>query len=258
MSLLAAPPAPTGSTALLADLIRSVSRLSDVTEVLDYVPPMVTRLGFDRAIVSRIEDGAWMPAEVFVPQDSKWALDIRDAGRNSPQRLDVGTVEEAMIRSRRPIVVAHVQGNPRVNRVIAQASRSTAYLAAPVSIGDRVGGFLHVDRYWSRYPFDEADAAGLQAISDAVGLVLERAQLRACLDERTTPGGPNRAAATAVLTAREHQVAAMIADGLTNQQIAADLVVAESTVKSHVKHILRKLGARHRAEVVSMFLRSTA
>ena len=56
------------------------------------------------------------------------------------------------------------------------------------------------------------------------------------------------------LTAREREVIALVSAGATNQEIASALVISESTVKSHVKHILRKLGAANRAEAVSRHL----
>jgi DNA-binding NarL/FixJ family response regulator len=56
------------------------------------------------------------------------------------------------------------------------------------------------------------------------------------------------------LTAREAEVIALVSSGATNNEIAAALVISESTVKSHVKHILRKLGAANRAEAVSRHL----
>ena len=45
--------------------------------------------------------------------------------------------------------------------------------------------------------------------------------------------------------------------GLTNREIAQQLVVREGTIKYHVKNILRKLGAAGRADAVSRYLRAT-
>ncbi|MBB3605962.1 DNA-binding CsgD family transcriptional regulator [Mycolicibacterium sp. BK556] len=57
------------------------------------------------------------------------------------------------------------------------------------------------------------------------------------------------------LTAREREVLALLAHGATNAQLADQLTVAESTVKSHVKHILHKLGAGNRAAAIACYLR---
>jgi non-specific serine/threonine protein kinase len=71
----------------------------------------------------------------------------------------------------------------------------------------------------------------------------------------TTAGGtvvdtPSPAQST-VLTRREVDVAALIARGLTNRQIAEQLVISEWTVDSHVRHILTKLDVRSRAQVAT-------
>jgi DNA-binding NarL/FixJ family response regulator len=52
------------------------------------------------------------------------------------------------------------------------------------------------------------------------------------------------------LTPREAEVLALIAEGLTNGEIADRLVVSAATVKSHVNHIFAKIGARDRAQAV--------
>jgi non-specific serine/threonine protein kinase len=53
------------------------------------------------------------------------------------------------------------------------------------------------------------------------------------------------------LTRRELEVAALVAQGLTNRQIAEQLVISEWTVDSHVRHILNKLDFRSRAQVAT-------
>jgi DNA-binding NarL/FixJ family response regulator len=54
----------------------------------------------------------------------------------------------------------------------------------------------------------------------------------------------------ASLTEREREVVALVAAGLSNDEIAADLVVSPLTAKTHVSHAMIKLGARDRAQLV--------
>jgi DNA-binding NarL/FixJ family response regulator len=55
------------------------------------------------------------------------------------------------------------------------------------------------------------------------------------------------------LSAREREVAGLVAQGLTNKQVAAALHLSERTVESHVAHCLRKLGVTSRTQLAVAF-----
>ena len=92
----------------------------------------------------------------------------------------------------------------------------------------------------------EALAEAVRAVA-AGGLVIDPRVARLALapsrDEGDEGDGPP---ALALLTPTEREVAALVAEGLSNQAIAARMVLAEGTVKNHVSALLRKLRAADR------------
>jgi DNA-binding NarL/FixJ family response regulator len=64
------------------------------------------------------------------------------------------------------------------------------------------------------------------------------------------PVRPRRAEVLATLTESELRVLALVGRGLSNDEIAAELFVAETTVRTHLRHILDKLSLRNRVQAV--------
>lgn len=84
-------------------------------------------------------------------------------------------------------------------------------------------------------------------------LLLQAMRRRPILPPLPGVGAPDDLAVP--LTPRETVVANLAARGLTNRQIAAQLVVGESTIKTHMHSILSKLGLRRREEIVTLLFR---
>ncbi len=91
-------------------------------------------------------------------------------------------------------------------------------------------------------------AAGQALLAPAVTrrLISEFAKIR----PKATDQPQSPASAISDLTPRETEVLRLLAEGLSNPEIAARLVVTEETVKTHVSRVLHKLGLRHRTQAV--------
>jgi DNA-binding CsgD family transcriptional regulator/tetratricopeptide (TPR) repeat protein len=89
-------------------------------------------------------------------------------------------------------------------------------------------------------------ASAVRTAAEAVGA----APLVAAADD-VVPRPGRRDQPWAPLSAREYAVASLVADGLTNREIAARLVLAPKTVSAHVEHILAKLGMARRSQIAA-------
>src|SRR5437588_3762297 len=87
-----------------------------------------------------------------------------------------------------------------------------------------------------------------QDMLDAVMTAIERDRKRRQDDKIVA----NLRALLETLTAREREVLALVSSGLMNKQIAAELDLAEITVKIHRGHIMKKMGAKSLADLVRM------
>ncbi|MFY9468958.1 MAG: LuxR C-terminal-related transcriptional regulator [Solirubrobacterales bacterium] len=247
--------------------------------------------GFDRAVLFRLNGSDMVAESAYFKEDKEWADRIVAETHASPARLDYLTLETEMIRRRSPALVLDAPGDPRTYKPLIEMTQTSSYVAAPIMPEGRVIGFLHADRYFTGHQVDALDRDSIWAFAEGFGYAFERTamlermrakqqDLRDALSSASAlvaelqeteldlvriqvkPAEATSAAmatsgrspAIATLTRREVDVLELMAEGATNAAIADRLVIAEGTVKSHVKRILRKLSAANRAEAVSRYL----
>ncbi|WP_245765010.1 ATP-binding protein [Nonomuraea jiangxiensis] len=120
------------------------------------------------------------------------------------------------------------------------------------SVGAVMSGFGHLMRYHDECVACCRAALGDAAFEAAVGrgarLSYEEGMAYALREDARGRGGHDRGQ-WARLTRRETEIAALVARGLTNKEIAASLVIAQRTAEGHIEHILSKLGFHSRAQI---------
>ena len=94
--------------------------------------------------------------------------------------------------------------------------------------------------------------AGIRSVASGDSLLAPSVTRRLIQEYVRRPPGPLRTASPELtrLTAREVEVLRLMARGHSNGEIATEFVVSETTVKTHVAHVLAKLGARDRVQAV--------
>jgi len=150
--------------------------------------------------------------------------------RLSPEDESEGLAVCSRILQRRPETGVVVLSTFLEERLVAEALRrgAQAYVLKDVDVGELVRIIRAVAR--GEAGFDSRSATvvrGLAARPAAASVGEERS----------------------ALTGREREVVKLIAEGLTNREIGEAIFVSESTVKFHVRNVMRKLDVHHRAEV---------
>jgi DNA-binding CsgD family transcriptional regulator len=233
--------------------------------------------GFGRAAVFSLQRGA-LVAESVHPADGNEA---------KPYELGPGLRETEVLRRRTATLVEDVSGDPRA---VGMLDGAGSFVAAPIICHEQAIGLIYADPGAMGDPVTGLDRDTLAVFAEGFGYALERcvlsSRLRAHADRVISLLRSTEASVTelgsyefagsssavcfpamrvqnghglhALLTPRELEVVAMLAEGETNARIAQRLVVSEDTVKSHVKHILRKLGVHNRSQAVSRYFQAEA
>lgn len=248
---------------------------------------------FERVFVSSIQDGVLATRSIYFEDDPSGAAATTEIWLAEPPPLTHLIVESEVVRRRRAITVLDTRRRT-IGGALGRAIASDSYVAAPISADGVCCGMVHADRKSSGKTVGEPEREGLWMFTQALSLALRAAELAAHLHRQRTqvrthlaaveaalraePGAGPRldpelaspsegqlAAAGALLapdhrlhrllTARELEVLQLMAEGQTNAEIASSLVIAEGTVKSHVKHVLRKMRVGNRTEAVTRYIR---
>jgi DNA-binding NarL/FixJ family response regulator len=91
---------------------------------------------------------------------------------------------------------------------------------------------------------------GIRVVASGDALLAPSVTRRLINEFARTPADETDQIPLDLLTEREREVLTLVAQGLSNAEIAAELIVEESTVKSHLRHVLQKLGLRNRVQAV--------
>jgi ATP/maltotriose-dependent transcriptional regulator MalT len=153
-----------------------------------------------------------------------------------------------LLRARGLILWQHGDWQTAVAALQASADVARAQKAGP-QLGRTLATLANIARAGGDQDLATQANAELSGILDRIGpevrgLAWAGGQPSANADStNVTARAPERASP---LTRREEEVAALVAQGLSNRQIAQALVIAEGTAGAHVDHIFTKLGLRSR------------
>lgn len=262
-----------GSAALLGQVCEDAARSCNLSRVL----------------LSRIRDGVWSPWKLYDGSKAIEGS-LREGGRATAIALERLEDERLVVASGRPAIIIDGSRHARTSRTVSRLMLTRPYVIVPIAPDGRVLGLFHAQRPADAGPVDDEGSDALWAFAQGFAYAYERAvalerlhaqreavrsafatseKALADTDQevdlvrlvgRATPPTPRRgllrlggtdAAVHAGLTERERDVLALMVEGLGNAAIAERLVVSRSTVKSHVRNILRKLGAVNRADAIS-------
>jgi DNA-binding CsgD family transcriptional regulator len=210
------------------------------------------------------------PVVATLPEDGMWLAVVLEAGELATRLGDTATAELCLDRAT-PYAAHFIAGGSGSVRCDGSVSRVLGVIAAAlgradeaerrltdaVAMEDRIGALPY--RVLSEIALARLLAARPDERERAAGLV------RRAMDTARRIGmGPAQAAASELaariraeqrsavpLTAREREVLARLAGGWTNRQIAAELVLSERTVETHVANVLGKLGVANRTEAAT-------
>jgi DNA-binding NarL/FixJ family response regulator len=223
----------------LAEALRRQGRDADATAVLDGAEAFARQRGMARVLADVLDQRAHLaaggsPARAFDLHHE--ALHLRvDHGLRTSQIASLEALATLTARTGR------AGDAPRILAAAARARDTIGVPRRPIDEAGHAAALADLRAALGDAAYDQAWREGSRlTLDDAVALV------------RRTRGQRGRpSTGWASLTPTELEVVTLVADGLSNPEIAAKLLMSRSTVKTHLIHIFTKLGVSSRTELAT-------
>jgi DNA-binding CsgD family transcriptional regulator len=259
-------------------------------EMIYAAPVVLSReFGFARTMISTVRGSVWLPQHLYIEDEAAdpYSRPFHEFVAHAHIQLADAPLETELIRKRCGAFVPSPKDDKRTFKEIVDVSGCYGYVAAPITVGGRAIGMLHADRPEPDGVVTMDHLDQLEAFAECLAVAFESAVLEeraaqqhvevenlcANVDELlrrsarpalwslsgAMPGRRHDAyyqcehPDVPSLTAREREIMSYVATGATNGQIARCLVISEGTVKSHLKHVARKLKTSSRAAAVAVY-----
>jgi len=244
---------------------------------------------FARTMISAVRGSLWLPQYAHIEDQGAdpHSRSLLDYIHGRQIQLAEAPLETELVRKRCGVFAPTPTQDKRVFKEIMEASGCFGYIGAPITVQGRAIGIIHADRPEPHGIVTMDHLEQLEAFAECLSVAFESAALEEkaaqqrvevdnlCgnVDELLGRSArsvlwpvPNDAPGprhdvyflrdqppAAELTSREREIMSHVATGATNGQIARCLVISEGTVKSHLKHIAKKLNTSSRAAAVATY-----
>ncbi|MHB8692550.1 MAG: helix-turn-helix transcriptional regulator [Solirubrobacteraceae bacterium] len=266
----------------VTEALVNVRHCTTKDEVIHSAPTIFAEIcGFDRSLLFTIAGDALSLEAAF---DIDSALRQQTGANYGP--LSSEDIESVVITRRVAVLADRAETCSSLLRAL---DFEDEFVAAPIIIDGAVRGLLTASRAGNGRAVQIVDRDVLATFAGGLGGAIERSalaerlsdhrrrlerltgemtlitddlsisevQLRRPADHPPSPALLGDRTPTLQLTPREREVIEVLCTGATNLEISKRLFISEETVKSHVKQLLKKLGAANRLDAVARYLRMT-
>lgn len=244
---------------------------------------------FARTMISTVRGSLWLPQHLHIEEEGAdpHSRSLHEYIEGRQIQLAEAPLETELVRKRCGVFAPSPRDDKRVFKEIMEASGCFGYIGAPITVQGRAIGIIHADRPEPHGIVTMDHLEQLEAFAECLSVAFESAALEEkaaqqrieveslcgnvdeLLDRSGRPALWSVAGAVPgrlhdvnfrrdqpdlpALTSREREIMSHVATGATNGQIAGCLVISEGTVKSHLKHIAKKLNTSSRAAAVATY-----